>query len=276
MRPLSKQAGRLLAVLADVAAVGRPDPIDEEMIIVSRARSGLSVSAGRFPLAAALDLERHDLAAWKQVRQAFGKVFGITRAGRAYLRRKAAGNEDPFRAQHDPIATAVVKTSDGPDQVRFNTEESPLAWLHRRKDRNGIPIIDEASYEAGERLRRDITLAGLLPGVTVRWGLPRVDGQPVSDSATDSMIAARQRLRHAFDAIGAEFSDLLIDLCGFLKGLEQIERERQWPLRSAKVVIGLALARLAEHYGLEPAARGPVASRGVRAWQAIVIEGGRP
>ncbi|MET0746530.1 MAG: DUF6456 domain-containing protein, partial [Microvirga sp.] len=48
-----------------------------------------------------------------------------------------------------------------------------------------------------------------------------------------------------------------------------------WPPRSAKVVVGLALARLADHYGLQGQAQGPIGARGIRAWQAIVIEGGR-
>ena len=84
---------------------------------------------------------------------------------------------------------------------------------------------------------------------------------------TDLIVASRQRVRLALDACGPEFAGVLLDVCCFLRGLEAVERERGWPSRSAKVVLQLALNRLARHYGLESKIRGRESGR-VRTWLA--------
>jgi hypothetical protein len=83
---------------------------------------------------------------------------------------------------------------------------------------------------------------------------------------TDLVVASRQRVQHALEACGPEFSGLLLDVCCFLRGLEEVEHERGWPARSAKIVLQLALDRLARHYGLDKVANGGEAR--VRIWRA--------
>ncbi len=154
-------------------------------------------------------------------------------------------------------------------------DESPLLWMHRRKGAGGEGLIGDAAFAAGERLRTDLTIAGMLPKVTMDWSnAARVDRPSGRDrlNPTEAVIAARKRVDTAMRAVGPDFSGLLVDLCGFGKGLELIERERRWPARSAKVVVKLALASLARHYGLDDVAVG----RGRGRTAAWMEKGARP
>jgi hypothetical protein len=67
---------------------------------------------------------------------------------------------------------------------------------------------------------------------------------------SDAAVAARQRFYRALEAVGSELAGLLVDVCCHDLGLAAAERVRGWPLRSAKVVLELALTALARHYGL--------------------------
>lgn len=257
---LPTEAARLLARLGETGAYARPDPLVEDALVARRGGDGVSIGSGRFATASGQVLAAADLATWN----AAGTQLTITAAGRARLRRQAMPGDMAFPAQHHDLT--VVEG--GSEPILRNASENPLSWMVRRRDRDGTPLIDAASFEAGERLRRDMTTAALLPRMGSAFGAPRVDGAGPRDpaSAADHVIAARQRVRGALDAVGSDLSGLLIDLCGFLKGLERIEAERRWPARSAKVVARIALGRLAEHYGLEREAIGPERGR-LRLWR---------
>jgi hypothetical protein len=185
--------------------------------------------------------------------------------------RAPADGIDSFRAQHLDLATREITTETGAISVLVNDSESPLAWLARRKGRDGRTMISPNQFIAGERLRADFTRGHLSPRVTSDWSAP-TGGRSRSFAGgagemTDLVIASRQRVRLAMDACGPEFSGLLMDVCCFLRGLEEVERERGWPLRSAKIVLQLALDRLARHYGLGNEVRGDARAR-VRIWLA--------
>lgn len=180
---------------------------------------------------------------------------------------ESAGEIGPFRTQHLSLARRLIATEDGHAEVTIDEAESPLAWLARRKGRNGAPLIAPVQLQAAERLRGDFTRAQMSPRVTSSWdaSLTRGRGGQGAGHITDVVIAAREQVRRALDAAGPEFAGLLLDVCCFLKGLEDVERERRWPQRCAKVVVQLGLDRLARHYGLAREARGP-AQTSIRTW----------
>jgi hypothetical protein len=166
---------------------------------------------------------------------------------------------DAYRSSHLALGRRPVVTEFGPVNATVDEAESPLAWLARRRGRDGRAMIAPHQLQAGERLRGDFTRAHLMPRTTSNWESPMSSGGRGGNRTsefTDVMIASRQRVNQALDAAGPEFSGLLLDVCCFLKGLEDLERERRWPARSAKVVLQLALDRLARHYGYAAQAKG--------------------
>lgn len=147
------------------------------------------------------------------------------------------------------LATRRLAPADAIDRplVTVNLAESPLGWLVRRG------ILSAAQFEAGERLRADFTRACLAPRVTMRW-----DAAPAARHArgpggatageTEGQIAARQRFDAAIAAAGPGLADVLWRVVCAGDGLETAEKALGWPARAGKLVLGIALDRLAIHY----------------------------
>ena len=182
------------------------------------------------------------------------------------------GSDGPrLRAADDE----VLENAQPAGKPGLNPDESPLAWLARRKDKDGRPLLSETEVAAGERLRADFWFAQMTPRVTANWSLLLSGGGGRSGSpdhgaaVPDAVIAAREKVRLALRAAGPDLAGMLIDVCCHLKGLEAAERSGGWPTRSGKVVLQIALRQLARHYGMErEAARHPPAQANMSHWGA--------
>jgi hypothetical protein len=176
----------------------------------------------------------------------------VTEAGAKWVKRMLADTE-PFRAQHLRLSASPSGRLAEAGKPLLNEAESPLAWLRRRKDKAGREMITQEQFAAGERLRSDFTFAGLEPRVTASWNAAgaatRQSRGPHGFEMREEVLAARERVQRALKAVGPELSGILLDVCCYLKGLEEVEREHAWPQRSGKLVLQFGLAALARHYG---------------------------
>ena len=155
------------------------------------------------------------------------------------------------------IGTVAIETDGGFRSVLANLSESPLAQLVRMKTKAGKPFLSTREFDAGERLRSDYTRGQLMPRMGANWIASVASGRRAGGGVaelTDAALSARLRVEGAISSVGPELSGVLLDICCFLKGLEQVEMERGWPVRSAKVVLKTALGVLARHYFPERAA----------------------
>lgn len=198
-----------------------------------------------------------------------GKIvrYAITDAGRSALKRllekerqqRAATQPaiseapSPFRTQHQEIGERrVMDDAEHETRLRTNLAESPLTILGRKRDRSGVAYLTPELIDAGERLREDFELAQMGPRTTQNWEAFLTPRGPISGSGrgpAEGPQAARERVHAAMAALGPGLWDVAVRVCCFLEGLEAAEKRLGWSARSGKVVLRIALQRLAMHYG---------------------------
>ena len=129
-----------------------------------------------------------------------------------------------FRARHLALAEREIVSEFGKARVTVDDSESPLAWLARRRGRDGRALIEPHQLQAGERLRADFTLAHLMPRTTASWSSPIVIRPRVAASAprappTTMVGGAPARAWRARCRSGRNSPACLLDVCCFLKGI---------------------------------------------------------
>lgn len=182
-----------------------------------------------------------------------GKVlkYRITTAGRATLGK--------FMAQAEMKALGLVQDQtvfamDGggavapaPRSGRFQSAETPLALLARRRDKDGQLFLAPDLVAAGERMHEDFVLSGLTSRKDESWDqvIARVQNEP---PAGVEAARAQDRLLSALRDLGPGLADAVLRCCCCLEGLELTEKRMGWSARSGKIVLRIALQRLKRHY----------------------------
>ena len=153
-----------------------------------------------------------------------------------YVERELT-SEGPMRRDSGAAARRGRRT------VKVNLAESPLTWLHARGH------LDGRQHDAGERLRADYERAQLAPSITMSWNSVRGGSRASSDlSPSERQIAAKARFDGALTAVGPGLADVLWRVVCAGESLPDAEKSLAWPTRSGKLVLRLALDRVAEFY----------------------------
>jgi len=130
--------------------------------------------------------------------------------------------------------------------VTVNLAESPLGWLFARGH------VTQRQFDAGERLRTDWECAQLGQRVTMSW-----DAAPVSRTRggsagrvdlNGSQLDAKRRFETAVANAGPGLADILWRVVCAGEGMREAETALGWPARAGKVVLQIALDRVANYY----------------------------
>lgn len=140
----------------------------------------------------------------------------------------------------------VQLTGKGRRSVTINAAESPLGWLFARG------LVTQRQFDAGERLRADWERAQLGPRVTMSWDAgPMARGRGGSAPEKDSgaaQIDAKRRFDDAIATAGPGLADILWRVVCAGEGMRDAETALGWPARAGKLVLTLALDRIADYY----------------------------
>lgn len=131
-----------------------------------------------------------------------------------------------------------------------NRAESPMAWLMRHKDENGLPFLEKRHLAALEKLRDDHAVAFAQPGLTSNWqafGAGGGSGWRGQDPH-GFRLDARRRCHEALSRLG-DYRAVFERVCLDGTALGVVERGLALPKRSAKACVRAALDRLAAYYG---------------------------
>jgi hypothetical protein len=175
-----------------------------------------------------------DVASAERIRKEI--TVGKVESGRMLIERSLGRDGETLRSNRRRAIRSVT----------VNALESPLGWLLSRG------LVTGRQFEAGEQLRNDWERAGFCARVTMQWDAAPIGRQRGGSAAgvdpAATQIDARRRFDGAVEAAGPGLCDILWRVVCSGEGMREAETALGWPARAGKVVLSLALDRIADFY----------------------------
>ncbi len=165
-------------------------------------------------------------------------------------------NINAFAAQHLQMEEREIFDEAGEMVLtQVNVATSPLLRLFRQKNELGERFLSPVEFAAGQKLRQDYAASAMGRMSCSNWmRVGRASGAASADSCfydgNAGSMDARKRVMAALQAVGPVLDRVLFSTLIREQGLSAQEQDRQWPKSSSKIVLKIALSRLAYHYGL--------------------------
>ncbi len=180
-----------------------------------------------------------------------------TRPGGGWVARPAAGRDadrsPPGRPGTIEGVRSIVAHDGHMTAHRANLAQSAVAWLARRRDGEGRPLLNPAQVAAADQLGRDAETALRGPSLTMRWdALPgsgaggRAGGRSGPGPAA---LAAARRVEAALAACGSA-RGMVEAICIRASALQAAERDLGLRRREGRSLLIAGLSALAVHYRL--------------------------
>lgn len=262
---IDQDAKRVLRRLCEQGAVLAVANEMESSVVFREATDGQQIRTAIVETEIAQAMALKDWISCPNPGRRLSKYF-ITNAGRAALRRLTAEDDNRASGFSEKRQQFVVDAdwdiskpaANARQSMRYQVTESPLSGLARRKDRDGQPFLKRELVAVGERLREDFELAQVGMPVVESWDALMSEEISPSTQTSHGALAARKRVKDALRDLGPGLGDIVLRCCCFLEGLEQTEKSMGWSARSGKIVLRIALQRLARHFEETQGKYGPM------------------
>jgi transposase-like protein len=125
----------------------------------------------------------------------------------------------------------------------------PLKSLARLRNRSGVLFLGASLIDAGTMLREDYEQEILASGVSVEANQHAAEWIKSPEKLeAKSLEGLDTPFFNAIRYLGSELSAVALQCCCCSQRLQSLELEKEWPARSGKIVLRVALLQLAQYY----------------------------